>query len=101
MFFMTIIVLVIVEIIDCCIAKRYEMSEKTDRGIELRYWKLSYRRKFIRTLWLIPVSVIIIIGIYKEAQSYVFTGIIGVVLFIAVFIQAVYNYKKWKKEIEQ
>ena len=36
------------------LAKRYDMSQKVDKGIELCYWKLSYRRKFIRTLWIIP-----------------------------------------------
>ncbi|MDD3174022.1 MAG: hypothetical protein PHF63_10320 [Herbinix sp.] len=24
---------------------------KVDKGFELNYWKLSYRRKIIRTLW--------------------------------------------------
>ena len=32
--------------------------EKIDKGFELDYWKLSYRRKFIRTLWLIPLGII-------------------------------------------
>ena len=42
------------------LAKRYDMSQKVDKGIELCYWKLSYRRKFIRTLWIIPFEVIVI-----------------------------------------
>ena len=77
------------------------MSEKVDKGIEICYQKLSYRRKFIRTLCFIPVSVIIIIEFYKEFQSYMFTGIIGVVFFISIFIQAFYNYKRWKNELEE
>ncbi len=100
MFLMTIIILVIVEAIGFFITKRYDMSEKVDRGIEFFYWKLSYRRKYIRTLWLTPVSIIITIGFYKEFQSYTFTGIIGVMAFISIFIQAFYNYKKWKNENE-
>ena len=100
MFLMAISILVIVETIGFFLAKRYDMSEKVDKGIEICYWKLSYRRKFIRTLCFIPVSVIIIIEFYQEFQSYMFTGIIGVVFFISIFIQAFYNYKRWKNEIE-
>ena len=29
-------------------------EQKVDKGFELAYDKLSYRRRFIRTLWLIP-----------------------------------------------
>ena len=101
MFLMAISILVIVETIGFFLAKRYDMREKVDKGIEICYWKLSYRRKFIRTLCFIPVSVIIIIEFYKEFQSYMFTGIIGVVFFISIFIQAFYNYKRWKNEIEE
>lgn len=101
MFLMAISILVIVETIGFFLAKRYDMSEKVDKGIEICYWKLSYRRKFIRTLCFIPVSVIIIIEFYQEFQSYMFTGIIGVAFFISIFIQAFYNYKRWKNEIEE
>ena len=69
MFLMAISILVIVETIGFFLAKRYDMREKVDKGIEICYWKLSYRRKFIRTLCFIPVSVIIIIEFYKEFQS--------------------------------
>ena len=83
------------------ISKRYEMSEKVDRGIEICYWKLSYRRKFIRTLWLILIGIIIIVGFYKEFHINIFTGIIEIVIFSVILMQAFYNYKKWKNEIRQ
>lgn len=83
------------------ISKRYEMSEKVDRGIEICYWKLSYRRKFIRTLWLILIGIIIIVGFYKEFDINIFTGIIEIVIFSVILMQAFYNYKKWKNEIRQ
>ena len=92
---------IIAIITSALMSKKWEKHEKVDKGIELCYWKLSYRRKFIRTLCFIPVSVIIIIEFYKEFQSYMFTGIIGVVFFISIFIQAFYNYKRWKNEIEE
>ncbi len=80
------------------LAKRYDMSQKVDKGIELCYWKLSYRRKFIRTLWIIPFEVIVISNFCTTYQSYIFPWIIGAVLFLLSFIQAIYNYKKWKQE---
>jgi hypothetical protein len=27
------------------------MNTKIDKGVQFNYWKLTYRRKFIRTLW--------------------------------------------------
>lgn len=96
---MTIIILVIVGIIDLLISKRYEMSEKVDKGIEICYWKLSYRRKLIRTLWLIPIGVFVLVEFYKEFGVNPFTGAIGILIFSTIFVQAFYNYKKWKKDM--
>ena len=59
----------IIVVISLLMSKKWDMSEKVDKGIMVCYWKLSYRRKFIRTLCFIPVSVIIIIEFYKEFQS--------------------------------
>lgn len=101
MFLMAISILVIVETIGFFLAKRYDMSEKVDKGIEICYWKLSYRRKLIRTLWMIPVWIMINIVICKEFPAYSYARIIGVILFLPVFIQAAYNYKKWKNETVQ
>lgn len=36
---------------------------KVDKGFELVYWELSYRRKFIRTLWMIPWTIVSLIFI--------------------------------------
>ena len=69
MFLIMIISMIIGLALSFFLARRYDMSEKVDKGIEVCYWKLSYRRKFIRTLCFIPVSVIIIIEFYKEFQS--------------------------------
>jgi hypothetical protein len=37
------------------------MSDKTDKGFELSYWKLSYRRKFVRTLWGAPAVLLLLL----------------------------------------
>lgn len=101
MFLITIISMIIGLFISFFLARRYDMSEKVDKGIGFCYWKLSYRRKLIRTLWMVPVLIIINIAFYKEFPAYSYARIIGVILFLPVFIQAAYNYKKWKDEIAQ
>lgn len=98
MLWITIIVLVVVEVFGFFFARKYETNEKVDKGIELCYWKLSYRRKFIRTLWLLPADVIIMLWFYKNWGIGSLTVLIGFGIFGSVFIQAFYNYKKWKTE---
>ena len=50
----------ILVVISLLLSKKWDMSEKVDKGIMVCYWKLSYRRKFIRTLWMIPIAIVII-----------------------------------------
>lgn len=76
--------------------KRYEMSEKKDKGFELCYWNLSYRRKMIRTLWMFPVVLAAIGVFYITCQSLLFTAVMGAILFGTLIIQTIYNYRKWK-----
>lgn len=101
MFLIMIISMIIGLSLSFFLARRYDMSEKVDKGVEVCYWKLSYRRKLIRTLWMIPVWIMINIVIYKEFPAYSYARIIGVILFLPVFIQAAYNYKKWENETAQ
>lgn len=101
MFLIMIISMIIGLALSFFLARRYDMSEKVDKGVEFCYWKLSYGRKLIRTLWMIPVLIMINIVIYKEFPAYSYARIIGVILFLPVFIQAAYNYKKWKNETAQ
>ena len=73
-------------------------GEKTDKGFLFFFWNLSYRRKFIRTLWLLPILVIAVFYIHITFQSYLLTSIIGIILSIIFIIQAVYYYKKQKED---
>lgn len=79
----------------------YAKKEKTDKGFALIYWKLSYRRKFIRTLWQFPIPILATIFIQLTLKSYHITIILGAVFILAYVIQAVYTYRKWKSETEQ
>ncbi len=75
---------------------------KVDKGFELVYWKLSYRRKFIRTLWMIPWAIVSLIFIQIVGKNYkytiLYTILAGIIYLIILPIQAIYNYKKWMKE---
>ncbi len=72
--------------------------DKVDKGFELIYWKLSYRRKFIRTLWMIPIAIVIIFYFHTTFQSILQTCLVATLLAIMLLIQAIYNYRKWKNE---
>lgn len=92
-----VLLLVTVTLVVCSLLRRrYDTGERIDKGIELFYWKLSYRRKFIRTLWMIPLDAVVVIGFHTTYQSYPLTCVIAAAVGIVTFIQAVYNYRKWK-----
>jgi hypothetical protein len=74
------------------------MKQGIDQGFELLYWKLSHRRKLIRTLWITPLMLLPfflppdqeLLGVPRQGFFWIF---------VAVLIsQAVYNYRKWKKQ---
>lgn len=74
------------------------MKGKVDKGFELVYWNLSYRRKFIRTILQIPL-IFLLFG---------FLGLVGfnlyrfkmvfILLSIVTIGQIIYNYIKWKND---
>lgn len=66
-----------------------------DKGFCLNYWRLSYRRKFIRTLWLLPVLVGVVIFIFNSSV-FPFSPIACTVLLAAMYvIQLAYTGYKW------
>lgn len=90
--------LITIIIIHLLLSKKWETSEKVDKGIMICYWKLSYRRKFIRTLWMIPTAIIVTFGFYCTFRSLLWTGFIAIIFAVTLFLQAFYNYKKWRKK---
>lgn len=81
-----------------------------DKGFELRYSKLSHRRKFIRTVWITVIGIILVLlfiimkneGLYPFGSVFM-QGIIGfgTLLLIAIvgLIQGISEYRKWKAEL--
>lgn len=76
----------------------YRGKPKTDKGFMFCYWGLSPRRRFLRTLWCLPLFVVCLVIIQVSGKSYLLTGIVGAVCGGIGAVQAVYNYRKWKAE---
>ena len=73
-------------------------KDKIDTGFELAYYKLSYRRRFIRTLWLIPWAILVLGLLYWWSESLCLVVTATIILGVIGVVQATYNYKKWKAE---
>ena len=74
-------------------------KNKIDKGFAINYYKLSYRRKMIRTLTSFPLFIVafILIFIYTETNSAVLTTF-GVIILCLFLLQLLYNYISWKKK---
>ncbi|WP_374055146.1 hypothetical protein [Rossellomorea sp. FM04394] len=72
-------------------------TEKVDKGFELIYFRLSYRRKMIRTLWmtlLLPVSYFLL---RFMGLDLFYTWIFMAVFLLGHLAQLYYNYYMWNK----
>lgn len=75
--------------------------QRVDRGFVFNYYRLSYRRKYIRSLISIPIVLVACMIIYTLAEWPVSIKNGFVIIFlIVVIIQVIYNYKMWKKHEE-
>lgn len=81
------------------IADMNRTNDKIDKGFELAYYKLSYRRRFIRTLWMIPWAIFVLGLLYWISNSIGSVILVAIIFGVIGYIQAVHNYKKWKEEI--
>lgn len=73
------------------------MRDKVDKGFVLNYWRLSYRRKFITTLWMIPVCICAIVLLWiklSTTSAMIWTAIVV----LTEIIQLIYTFNKWKSE---
>ena len=84
---------------------------KVDKGFELFYYKLSHRRKFIRTILLTVLGIVCMVAFYfltndggilaPFATGFFDKAVtLGACLFILMVgaMQAGYEYRKWKEE---
>jgi len=78
------------------------MADKVDKGFCLAYWKLSRRRKFIRTLWCTPFAIIAIALVfysyYRLESSFLYAIAMTVLIVVALIAQLAFTFHKWKKK---
>lgn len=73
-------------------------NEKVDKGFELIYWNLSYRRKFIRSLLILPICIgfaYLFTILFEEKIIGLFFGFLVI---LTEIIQIIYTYYKWQNE---
>lgn len=77
------------------------MKDGVDKGFCISYWRLSQRRKFIRTLWLgFLINSVIAFYLFQDDgvprwwKLWMLVGVISVHL-----IQTANTYRKWQDEI--
>lgn len=91
-------ILILVFITPLILSIYYRKKPKVDKGFKFAYHALSYRRRFLRDLYSIPICIIALIIIYS-VEGYTNLFIFFTLFFILLFgIQTTYNYIKWKKE---
>lgn len=73
------------------------MSRKVDKWFHLNYWKLSYRRRFVRNLWMLPLLMVIYGILIMRGDSTLTCRIIPIILLVSSVFELIYNYLKWKK----
>ncbi|VDG97789.1 Uncharacterised protein [Lysinibacillus sphaericus] len=73
------------------------MKNGKERG--LFYWSLSYHKKFVRTVWMIPIALILIMFLINSPGfSLLFKTAAIWGLTATLVLQLVYNYFRWKQE---
>lgn len=75
-------------------------KRNVDKGFELGYHNLSYRRKFIRTLWMIPLAIVALYLMHKMGYTIESLLLCAVFFTVSISLQSRVNYKKWKEETE-
>ncbi|MGD6802110.1 hypothetical protein [Rossellomorea aquimaris] len=73
-------------------------TEKVDKGFAFNYFRLSYRRKMIRTIWVTLWNPVIFI-LLRYVLEYSFYLSLGITLISVVgnSIQIYYTYYMWNK----
>lgn len=72
-------------------------ATKPIKRFVLSYSKLSYKRKLIRTLWIMVFVSCIILVPNSYLPSLPSKYLVVTLLLIIGLLQAIYNYKKWKE----
>lgn len=72
-------------------------TKKVDKGFELVYFKLTYRRKMIRTLWMTPLLPILYVLLRLIGLDVFYTWIFLSFFLLIHLAQLYYTYYMWNK----
>lgn len=76
----------------------YKDVEKKDKGFVLGYYRLTYRRRLIRSLWGIPFTFLLYLTIYRVGDlTPNELKILRITFLLPLLLDIVHNYIKWKK----
>ncbi|WP_047985549.1 hypothetical protein [Ornithinibacillus californiensis] len=93
-----IVTSITVLLVSTIMSRIFKDEDKKDKGFELIYFKLTYRRKLIRVLWGIPIVSLLYLVIYLQGGlNSTELKYIGIAFFLIFAIEIAYNYVKWKK----
>ncbi|PYZ96739.1 ATPase [Alteribacter lacisalsi] len=97
-----VVILIGVLIITFVLSTRNKNKQKVDKGFKANYYRLSYRRKMIRTLWLLPTLPIIYLMVVYVLE-YGMGAAITLTAAAAILwtVQLAYNYLQYKKEEQE
>ncbi|MDD3794761.1 MAG: hypothetical protein PHE06_02085 [Lachnospiraceae bacterium] len=71
---------------------------ETDKGFEVFYKNLSNRRKFIRTIWIMLIGILVFTFVLLTVEDKGFVLVLGILsLFVGIW-QLFTTYHKWKNE---
>jgi purine-cytosine permease-like protein len=73
-------------------------SAKIDKGFCWSYWRLSYRRKMLRSLWLGVATVLFFLFFSNWTIFGLKRNFVILLIFAMWGAQALYNYYMWKRK---
>jgi fatty acid desaturase len=93
-----VIIIAIGIVVTVILSVIFKGSKKVDKGFKINYYKLSYRRKMIRTLAGLPVLILAMVFIYFITDWSMTANILfGMFFFLFFLAQVFYNYFMWKR----
>lgn len=91
-------ILLMISITTLLLSLYYRKKPKVDKGFKFAYYGLSYRRKFLRTIYSLPLCIFPLAIIYYFegfSANFIFVTLLLMIVFV---VQISYNYIMWKKE---
>ena len=68
----------------------------TDKGFHFVYWDLSYRRKFIRSIWITSITPLLLFLPDKQMPFGVSTTVWVAVAVLTGILQMIYTFIMWR-----